>query len=140
MKGKGKTPMGGVFRNASRIDLLYSAIQEGNRDKLEEIINDRAMNAQASKKLKGKGVSWETLQEDTVYQLQGPGSPDPVVAKLFDDLPFHEICGNVIATKLIESSGPFFVRCLDIGRFTDTAANYFIILEYVPDDPEGKPL
>ena len=134
--GKGKQPAGSIFRNDRRIDLLHAAIKAGSQEQLDEIINDRGMNAPASKKLKGKGVTWETLLEDSVWQVQDPGS-DPVVVKLFVDMPFHEICGNVIATKLIETAGPFFVRCLDVGRFTDTCANFFIIMEYVPDDPEG---
>lgn len=144
MKGRPKQ-VGGVFRNSARIDQLHGAILSGDRQKLESVVNDRPMNSQASKKLKAKGVSWETLLEDSaVYHVHEPDSGEHVVVKLFVDLPFHELCGNVIAAKLIETTGPFFVRCFDVGRFTDTDANYFIILEYVPDDPEdldlGEPI
>jgi hypothetical protein len=140
MKGKAKqaTGIGGAFRNAPRIDMLHQALKDGDRTKLEEIINDRPMNAVASKKMKGKGVTWETLLEDSVWQVQDPSAAEPVVVKLFTELPLHEIGGNVIATKLIDTAGPFFVRCLDVGRFTDTDANYFIIMEYVPDELESK--
>lgn len=139
MISKGKQPKGsgGIFRNPARIDTLHEAIRAGDRAKLEDIVNDRGMNAPASKRLKGKDVTWETLLEDTVFQVQDPNSAESVVVKLFVDLPFHEICGNVIATKLIETAGPFFVRCLDVGRFTDTAASFFIVMEYVPNDTEG---
>lgn len=139
MKGRGKQAagVGEIFRNSARIDQLHDAILVGNNDQLEAIVNDRTMNSLASKKIKGKDVAWETLLEDSVYQVQDPRAKDPVVVKLFVDLPLHEIGGNVIATKLIDIVGPFFVRCLDIGRFTDVDANYFIIMEYIPNDPEG---
>ena len=139
MKGKqGKGGIGGQFRNSPRIDHLHLAILDGNRERMEGVINDRTMNAQASKRLKGKGAVWETLLEDSVWQVTDPTlSSEPVVVKLFDEMPFHEIGGNILATKLIETVGPFFVRCLDVGRFVDTAGNFFIVMEYVPDDPEG---
>ena len=140
MKARAKQAPGGVFRNVARIDQLHSAVLEGNRERLEEIINDRTTNSAVSKKLKAKGVTWETLLEDSVWSVQEPTTCEQVVVKLFVDFPFHEICGNVIATKLIDTAGPFFVRCFDVGRFTDTDANYFIIMEFIADDPESLDL
>lgn len=124
------------FRNQDRIDAIHNAIQKGDRAQLESIVQDRTYNSQMSRKLKGKSVAWEEVVEDMVYRIDDCATSEKCAIKLFDDLPFHEICGNVLATKLMDSVGPFFVRCYDIGRFTDTAASYFILLEYVPEDTE----
>ena len=49
-----------------------------------------------------------------VYRLAAPGHSEQCVIKLFEDyFPYHEICGNVIATKLAETAGPFFVKVRD---------------------------
>jgi hypothetical protein len=134
MKKQGKQ---NPFRNQKRIDALHDAIINGDRSLLESIVEDRAVNSQISRKLKGKTTTWEEVVEDMVYRVDEVGSGEKCAIKLFDDLPFHELCGNVLATKLMDSVGPFFVRCYDVGRFTDTAASFFILLEYVAEDTES---
>lgn len=80
------------------------------------------------------------MQDDVVFRLAVPGQSEQCVLKVFDEdsFPFHEICGNVLATKLAETAGPFFVRCLDVGQYTGSTDNsYFILMEYFEDDTDN---
>ena len=74
-----------------------------------------------------------------MFRLAVPGQSEPCVLKVFDEdsFPFHEICGNVLATKLAETAGPFFVKCLDVGQYTgSTDSSYYILMEYFEDDTD----
>lgn len=119
---------------------LHDHISTGDRDAFDAVIHDRKENAQVYKKIKGKGVVWEDLKDEVVYRLAVPGQAEQCVLKLFppDEFPFHEICGNIIATKLAESAGPFFVKCFDVGQFTDPNDNrYFLLMEYFEEDTDS---
>jgi hypothetical protein len=79
-------------------------------------------------------------QDEVVYRLAVPGQSEQCVLKLFpeDEFPFHEICGNVLATKLSETAGPFFVKCLDVGQYTGSSDNsYYILMEYFEEDTDN---
>ncbi|EKU22990.1 hypothetical protein NGA_0483820 [Nannochloropsis gaditana CCMP526] len=82
--------------------------------------------------LRGKDAVWDELKEDVVT-AQG----ETLAAKIFDCFPFHEACGNIIATSLLGpgGGGPFYVRTLDIGRSVDEK-HYIILMEYLKHDAE----
>lgn len=74
-----------------------------------------------------------------MFRLAVPGQSEQCVLKVFDEdtFPFHEICGNVLATKLAETAGPFFVKCLDVGQYTGSTDNsYYILMEYFEEDTD----
>lgn len=79
-------------------------------------------------------------QDDVVFRLAVPGQSEQCVLKVFeeDEFPFQEICGNVLATKLSETAGPFFVKCLDVGQYTGSTDNsYYILMEYFEEDTDN---
>ncbi|GAB5037865.1 protein catalytic domain protein [Nannochloropsis oceanica] len=87
------------FRNEVRMQKLLHAFRRGDRVAMEEHISSRAENSKLHRKLRGKDAVWEELKEGVVYKVVTEG--EAVVAKFFDDYPFHEICGNVVGTSLL---------------------------------------
>lgn len=140
MKKRGGPAQQSFFKNSARIDKIHSTILSGDRDAFDAVIHDRKQNAQVYKKIKGKNVVWYDLKDDVVFLLAVPGQSEQCVLKVFDEdeFPFHEICGNVLATKLAETAGPFFVKCLDVGQFTGSTDNsYYILMEYFEEDTDN---
>lgn len=85
------------------------------------------------RKIDAKDIEWIELKEDIVYRLSTP--TENVVIKIFSndyDYPLAEICGNIVATHLLQVI-PFFVRTLDIGKRDDQVV---IIMEYLQSDTE----
>lgn len=128
-----KKPIESSFRNTERLDKLYKAFQEGNKNQIQEIIDNHIYNRDLNKKIDAKDIEWIELKEDIVYRLSTP--TENVVIKIFSndyDYPLAEICGNIVATHLLQVI-PFFVRTLDIGKRDDQVV---IIMEYLQSDTE----
>lgn len=129
-----KKPTESSFRNKDRLDKLFMAFQEGDQLRMHQIINDAAYNLMLNKKINDKATDWTELKDDVVYKLSTP--TENVVIKIFDndyEYPLPEICGNIVATKLLEVI-PFFVRTLDIGM---RDGQVVIIMEYIQTDSEA---
>jgi len=132
--GSMKKSVDSVFRNQERLDVLYEAFQKGDQKAIREFVSNREDNSKLQKKIRHKDAKWDELKEDTVFKVTY--LDEIVVVKLFpieEDFPFHEICGNIVATKALEIS-PFFVRTLDIGK---SDKNYILVMEYLCTDTEG---
>ncbi|TFJ79932.1 hypothetical protein NSK_008739 [Nannochloropsis salina CCMP1776] len=121
--------------NDARMQALAKAVQRGDRAGMKEIISDRSENGRMHRNLRGKDAVWDELKEDVVYKVTAQG--ETLVAKIFDGFPFHEACGNIIATSLLGPGrgGPFYVRTLDIGRSVDEK-HHIILMEYLEHDAE----
>ena len=125
-------PIHSVFRNESRMTTMLKAMDAGDRATMEEITCSRTYNHALWRLLRGKDVTTTELKDGVVYKIVS--KEEQVVLKVFpknDGFPFHEICGNLLAVKILDTC-PFFVRTLDIGQ--DRYNNYILVMEYLPGD------
>lgn len=125
------TPINSVFRNTWRITELQEAFRAGDRTAMERIIDCASENRRLSRLL-GSPEHHEEIKEGVVYKVNR--GQESVIIKIFSanqGLPFQEMGGNLIATRLLETC-PFFVRMLDMGRYHDE--DYVLVMECLDED------
>jgi len=126
-------PMESKFRNKNRLSRLLAALDNQDQEKMEDVIRSRSLNHPLWCLLHGKSTRTMEIKEDVISKVVV--GKEEVIVKTFSSssFPFHEICGNLLATRILDSgSCPFFVRTLDIGM--DSSGNYVIVMESLESD------
>lgn len=124
-----------LVRNDARLELLGEAWDRADREALMTIMSDRTHNTRLHRRLYAKDAVWTELKEDVVFKVTFP--EETVVVKVFDEFPFHELGGNLIATRLIPTAGPLFVRTLDMGRSIEGSSTWILVLEFLEVETEA---